>query len=276
MSCSFCCGTKRDSKMMTVENFEHIAKEVAPLGVHIYLHVLGEPLMHPNFEQILDIASKYNLPVNITTNGTLISEHSQLLLSHPAVRKVSISVHSLEGRDDSATNEYLTSITAFGIKCVSAGKPIVNYRMWSEDVNSEILEGDNKSLQYIIDEFGANTNADYVRGHMSIKLAAGAFICYDKQFEWPKTTSDIVSRYGKCLGGRDMLAILADGSVTPCCLDSDGVINLGNIFNQTIEEILLSERYQKLLLGFKGKAISEELCIRCKYRCRFDKNRSGK
>ena len=271
MSCSFCSGTKRVLGNMSVQNFRHIASQLAPLGVQIYLHVLGEPLMHENLSSILDIGSEYNLPVNITTNGTIIRENADILLSHEGVRKVNISVHSLEGASVDQSESYLSDIAKFGIKCAEKGRPIVNYRMWSGDVSGDVGDNDTNALQYIINAFGTEREEDYNRGFLSIKLAQQVYICYDKKFEWPCVDHEVVSQFGKCLGGRDMLAILVDGTVVPCCLDSEGVINLGNIFNQSLTDIMASERYEKLVAGFKGKAISEELCKRCSFRSRFDK-----
>ena len=273
MSCSFCCGTTRELKSMTLDDFRLIASQVEPLGVQIYLHVLGEPLLHENFNGILDIASEYNLPVNITTNGTLIKKRLTELLNHKAVRKVNISVHSLEGKSFDVCDEYLSDITEFGIKCMKQGRPIVNYRMWTCDSVWNISDNDTKALHYIMSAFVSDVEEDYSRGFMSVKLAENVYICYDKQFVWPNLCHEEISKYGKCLGGRDMLAILVDGSVVPCCLDSEGKVNLGNIFTENLSDIMNSEKYKLLVQGFKGKAISEELCKRCAYRCRFDKKR---
>lgn len=271
MSCSFCCGTKRVLGNMSLENFRHVARQLSPLGVQIYLHVLGEPLMHAHLESILDVASEYNLPVNITTNGTIIRDKSDMLLTHRAVRKVNISVHSLEGANIDQSEAYLRDIADFGIKCAEHGRPIVNYRMWSGDASGDVSDNDTSVVQYIINAFGNQIEEGYNRGFLSIKLAKQVYICYDKQFEWPSENHEVVSQFGKCLGGRDMLAILVDGTVVPCCLDSEGGVNLGNIFSQSLSDIMSSERYEKLVTGFKGKAISEELCKRCAYRSRFDK-----
>ena len=276
MSCSFCSGTNRIKKSMTVQDFRLIASEIAPLGVQIYLHVLGEPLLHKDIKSILDVASEYKLPVNITTNGTLIKNNSDMLMSHSAVRKVNISVHSLEGKTVSECDEYLKEITDFGIMCRESGSPIVNYRMWSGDVGGSISVEDSHELDYIIDAFNVVVDDNFDRGFLSKKLADNVYVCHDKKFVWPNVAHEEISKYGKCLGGRDMLAILVDGTVVPCCLDSNGVVSLGNIFKDKLSDIMSSTRYRLLVEGFKGKTISEELCRRCAFRCRFDKKRSAK
>ena len=72
-----------------------------------------------------------------------------------------------------------------------------------------------------------------------------------------------------CYGLKDQFGILADGTVVPCCLDSDGIINLGNIFHEDIESILNSQRAQDIADGFKCGKATEDLCKKCGYAQRF-------
>jgi MoaA/NifB/PqqE/SkfB family radical SAM enzyme len=57
-NCEFCGGTTRKSEFLSAENFEIRLKQVKDLGERIYLHVAGEPLLHPNFADFLKIAEK--------------------------------------------------------------------------------------------------------------------------------------------------------------------------------------------------------------------------
>lgn len=47
LSCSFCPGTKRPAAFLSPENFHTLAAKLRPYGEHLYLHVMGEPLLHP-------------------------------------------------------------------------------------------------------------------------------------------------------------------------------------------------------------------------------------
>ena len=59
------------------------------------------------------------------------------------------------------------------------------------------------------------------------------------------------------------IGVLSDGSLVPCCLDHDGDVVLGNLLNQSLEEILASPRAQALIDGFKHHTASEKLCQNC-------------
>ena len=72
-----------------------------------------------------------------------------------------------------------------------------------------------------------------------------------------------------CLGLREQAAVLCDGTVVPCCLDHEGDIPLGNLLEQSLEEILSAPRAAALLRGFSDGKPSEELCRRCGFATRF-------
>lgn len=71
-SCAFCPGTKRPARMLTPEEFALLAGRLRPHTDYLYLHVMGEPLLHPQLGELLDIASRLGFRVIVTTNGTLL------------------------------------------------------------------------------------------------------------------------------------------------------------------------------------------------------------
>ena len=89
------------------------------------------------------------------------------------------------------------------------------------------------------------------------------------KFEWPDINKDLMKEEVFCYGLRDQLGILVDGTVVPCCLDSEGTINLGNLFEQNLESILTSDRAKNLYDGFSNRKAVEDLCKRCGYATRF-------
>jgi radical SAM protein with 4Fe4S-binding SPASM domain len=102
-----------------------------------------------------------------------------------------------------------------------------------------------------------------------VKIRDKIFLEWGDRFEWPDVNAEIKGCKFSCYGLKDQFGILSDGTVVPCCLDSDGAINLGNIFHEDIESILNSERASAIVEGFKRGQASEELCRRCGYARRF-------
>ena len=59
-----------------------------------------------------------------------------------------------------------------------------------------------------------------------------------EKFEWPNINLDSSQEKVFCYGLRNQVGILVDGTVVPCCLDSEGTIELGNIFNTSFTNII--------------------------------------
>ncbi len=97
----------------------------------------------------------------------------------------------------------------------------------------------------------------------SFKLKNNVYLSMGEKFKWPSLQVEELGERVFCYGLRDQVGILVDGTVVPCCLDSDGSIALGNIFDNTLEEILSSKRAKDIYNGFSGRKAVEELCKKC-------------
>ena len=115
LSCAFCPGTKRQKGRMTPAEFSILAPKLRPYTDFLYFHLMGEPLCHPDLAQFLEIAEEFGFRVILTTNGTLLAKHQDLLLSSPALHKINISLHAFEANDLAVPFEaYLADCFWFG------------------------------------------------------------------------------------------------------------------------------------------------------------------
>ena len=108
----------------------------------------------------------------------------------------------------------------------------------------------------------------------------GKNLCIDSaaQFEWPSLANKDYGDVGTCYGLRKQCAVLADGTVTACCLDNNAALCLGNIWQRPLMEILSGKRAVAIRKGFERGVVVEELCKKCSYRLRFtapDRNSPG-
>ena len=99
LSCAFCPGTRRARRMLPAEEFRLLAGKLRPWTDYLYLHVLGEPLLHPQLAEILASAGELGFRVCLVTNGTLLAQRLGTLLAAPALHKLSVSLHSFEAND---------------------------------------------------------------------------------------------------------------------------------------------------------------------------------
>jgi len=59
-----------------------------------------------------------------------------------------------------------------------------------------------------------------------------------KAYQKTDLENNFYSENGTCYALRDHIGILVDGTVVPCCLDNNGDIPLGNIFDTNFSKII--------------------------------------
>ena len=276
LSCTFCPKTQRSPKFMKSEDFERILDEVKPYTDHVYLHLKGEPLLHPDLPELLDLCGQRSLNANITTNGTLLCKLKEKIIMKPAIRQINISLHSFEANESNSNmEEYLKGILDFTREAVEKTNIIIALRLWNLDQsNSTNTEKQrNRYLLGLIEEFFQLPYKieEKITNSRGVKLTERVFLNQDYEFKWPGLQEEDHGSRGSCYGLRDQIGILADGTVVPCCLDGEGVVNLGNIHERSFSEIILGERAGNILEGFSKRELREELCRKCGYRMRFNK-----
>ncbi|MBU3134860.1 radical SAM protein [Clostridium gasigenes] len=268
LNCNFCPKTERKLEFMEEEAFKHVLKSVKPYTDHIYFHLMGEPLLNPKLGRFLEISNEYGLKVNITTNGTLIKNAREVLLSSPALRQVNMSLHSFEANEDDVDfEEYIDNIIEFVKEARDNTNIITSMRLWNLDTRHKASNSLNKNIFKILEEkFELNYDLkETFTEKNSTKLFKDVYLSMAEKFEWPNINIAPSNERMFCYGLRDQFGILVDGTVVPCCLDSEGNMNLGNIFETELEEILESKRASDIYDGFSRRTAVEDLCKTCGY-----------
>ena len=262
LRCSFCPGTTRARRTMTPDEFRTIAQKLRPHTDYLYFHVMGEPLLHSDLPELLQIADEMGFRVCLTTNGTLLGKCADALCAAPALHKVSISLHSFEGNGGADLTGYLETVWAF---CRRADC-IVSLRLWNEG-GADRRNGEIEAF------FSRKTGLDVQNLPRdptgSRKLGEKLYLESAAKFDWP-APSAAEQGVEFCHGLRQQLAVLCDGTVVPCCLDGNGNIPLGNLLTQELPDILSAPRAQAMIDGFSRRRPTEELCKKCGYAARFN------
>jgi radical SAM protein with 4Fe4S-binding SPASM domain len=258
---------------MSLETFRNALGQIKPYTDYIYFHVKGEPLLHPGLDEFLDVSHEMGFQVNITTNGTLIDKVKDKIMTKPALRQINFSLHSFGGNEEAHyRKEYIHHILAFVEEALNKSDMMIALRLWNLDPaqvepgtpkNREILDILEKAFQL---DSKIQEKAYRDRG---IKITDRLFLNQDHEFKWPDINEAEDDGTGFCYGLRSHAAILADGTVVPCCLDGNGLISLGNIKDRSFSEIIKSNRAMAILDGFSKRLAVEELCRKCGYRKRF-------
>ncbi len=279
LACSFCPPKLQPSKTMPLDFFNKTLIQLQPYTKELAFHVMGDPLTLSNLDEYLDITQEKGFEVTLTTSGYYLKKTSFQTLFHPAVRQINISLNAYNKNSLNLTfDDYMNSV--FDLckeKLAHHPKPFINLRLWNFDEACSEIDFNSDLFKRLEETFGIelDINRLYKERPKSIRLDSKILLHFDSYFQWPSLHSDHNTQ-GTCYGLKSHIGILADGTVVPCCLDGDGVINLGNLNKTSLEDVLLSSRATNMREGFeKGKAV-EELCIKCSYKDRFsDKDTSS-
>lgn len=263
LNCSFCGKNKRDYRDMSLSEFELVINKIKRYTDYIYLHVKGEPLLYDNLDSLLSICDNTNIKVNITTNGVFLKEKLSVLINHFCIRQINISLHS-------ENNKKSYFLDVFSSGKVLSTKMFISYRIW--DLKDYKL---NKKSTEIVDKIIEFYNlspviVDKLYSDKNIKIASNTFVNKENIFTWPDVDNDILVD-GFCYGLKTHIAILSNGDIVPCCLDANGEIKLGNIFEDTLDVVLNGDTYKSLLKSFEDNKSLHPLCKSCNFKKRFNK-----
>jgi len=246
---------------MSSEEFRLVVKKIRPFTNYIYLHVLGEPLLHPQLNDILNIAESAGLNINITTNGGLLERKKEILSSH-SIRQINISLHDAEENVASEKwDDYLQ--IALDYACEAAPDSYVCLRLWNT-TNQTSADFNRLCLAKIASKF--NLSVEILNGNTpgnGFKLSEHIFLQRAPRFEWPDENQTGTQTVKNCYALRDHIAILADGQVVPCCLDADANMKLGNIFTEELSDILSSPKAENIKKGLEQRKVVEPICATC-------------
>ena len=272
LSCSFCPTKALPSKEMDLNFFESVIAQAKVYTNEIACHVVGDPLTQSNLHEYLDIIHKYGLKAMLTTSGYFLKKHTYDTLFHPCVKQINISLNSFNKNDTSLTfDQYIAPVLALcKAKLERKEELFINLRVWNLDemmsertFNETLFE--KLSLTFAV---SLQLESIYKERPKSIRLASKILVHFDNYFEWPSLKNKIYGD-GTCQGLQSHIAILASGKVVPCCLDCDGIIELGDLHAESLYTVLRSERAIAMLEGFKKGKATEELCQKCSYKERF-------
>ena len=260
MNCSFCHGHSRAARQMTEEEYRRVLRQLTGKTKYIYHHLMGEPLVHPLLPQFIRMASQAGFRPMITTNGTLLPRFGDSILI-PGLHKVNISLHSFEGESPDTHRDYIQGVADFAKKASRLGI-LISLRLWNNGVD----EGRNHTAIHTLKSHFPDPWTENTRGY---RIRDGIFLEWGDRFTWPDKEAPDQGNCLFCHGLKDHFGILSDGTVVPCCLDSDGVIALGNVFREELSDILASPRAKAIVEGFRQRKATEDLCRRCGYARKF-------
>ncbi len=279
VQCSFCPTVDRQKQVMSAGQFRSVLERVAPHTSEVYLHLMGEPLGHPQLAEIIQACTDLKVAAKITTNGLLLIGNKVDLLLQPIVRQVNFSLHSFtDNFAEQSPRTYLQRLFKFAARArLERPDLYVNFRLWDLNEEQQGLTVNAAMRQMINDEFQVDLERlrQDVRRRKKVLLGGRIAAHFDSRFVWPALDAPRQGTRGTCHGLGTHVGIHADGTVVPCCLDKEAVLRLGNIFEQSLDEVAESPRAEAMRAGFERGELVEALCQHCQFATRFRRKLSA-
>ena len=273
LSCSFCPTKALPTKQMDLDFFESIIKQAKVYTKEIVCHVVGDPLTQSNLNDYLDIIHKHGMKAMLTTSGYFLKKHSYDTLFHPCVKQINISLNSFNKNDTSITfDQYMNPVLDLcKVKLDREEELFINLRVWNLDEMMSERDFNETLFTKLSSVFHVPLSLEniYKERPKIIRLENKVRVHFDNYFEWPSLQNKDYG-HGTCQGLSSHIAVLASGKVVPCCLDCDGIVELGDLHESCLDEIMASPRTVNMIEGFKEGKATEELCQKCSYKERFN------
>ncbi|WP_283492089.1 radical SAM/SPASM domain-containing protein [Helicobacter pylori] len=263
LQCSFCPNPKNIRGVMPLELFEKICKEAAPLTPIITFHVLGDPCKLKNLNHYLSTAKRFSLKVDLVTSGAYLHNFETLL--QDAIYQISISLDAgLDNHNKLNQHRYIQKILEFcRYKCEKNSEVFLNLR-----IQDSTLEKHQNLIKPFLESFEC-VSLETLKSQGRVRLFKKSFLNIQKTFKWPNLNAqnplNQESKIPYCYGLIKQIAILSNGVVVPCCMDTQAHINLGDLNHTPLKDILNSQKAMAIKTHFlKGEAL-ELLCKNCSY-----------
>ncbi|MFP6144790.1 radical SAM/SPASM domain-containing protein [Helicobacter pylori] len=263
LQCSFCPNPKNVRGVMPLELFEKVCKEVAPLTPIITLHVLGDPCKLKNLNRYLNVAKRFSLKVDLVTSGEYLRDFEALL--QDIIYQISISLDAgLDHHNKLNQHRYIQKILEFcRYKCEKNSEVFLNLR-----IQDSTLEKHQNLIKPFLESFEC-ISLETLISQGRARLFKKSFLNIQKTFKWPNLNAqnplNQESKIPYCYGLIKQIAILSNGVVVPCCMDTQAHINLGDLNHTPLKDILNSQKAMAIKTHFlKGEAL-ELLCKNCSY-----------
>ncbi|MCD4751847.1 MAG: radical SAM protein [Anaerolineaceae bacterium] len=252
------CGqseSPRPKGFMKMDLFKKIVDDAAELGIkRIQLYLLGEPMMHPKIIDMIRYIKTKDIGFHLTTNGTLLTkEKSEEILSSGVTSAdyltVSILGFTKEVHEKVMRGVNHEQIVEDLLYFVEARKRLKVNGPVVETVFYSIKENEHE-VQPWLDYWGKIVDHANFGGK-----AIEAFI--DQSL--PTTL-----RTRTCSILWERMAVYWNGDVSICGEDMDGELIVGNLREQSIQEVWLGEKLTHLKqLHKEGKFDQISICKYC-------------
>ncbi|QUH28972.1 radical SAM/SPASM domain-containing protein [Vallitalea guaymasensis] len=237
----------------------------------IKLYSMGEPLLNKNICKMVKKLKEENLSevIEITTNGSLLNKQMSEELIQYGLDYLRISIYSvIKEKNEHITGSNITPSTIRHNVCelkqirdkLKSVKPFIQAKIidtYNDEENKIFIE----NYQDIVDEVFIDKPMNSNFGEDVLKNLYG-----ENSLEVNKNIHELYyyKRYKACRYPFDHLTVKSNGDVVVCCADWLRATKIGNVMENTLEEIWNGKKlYEFRKMQLENKRYLNKSCKNC-------------
>ena len=260
LRCSF-CDLWSHFENIPLEKVEPIFEDAKRIGTQTVVLTGGEPLLHPNWFEIVQLAQRYGFHVNMTTNGTLVEKYWEKIVES-SIDSLSFSIDGLEETHDKIRGQKGAFSKTFKALKRVIEESNIDTSVYFVATNENV--GELISVFELVHKVGSrfdfwpvnDVEELYIRSPKDQQLWKEAVKYISKKEASVKNllpfyeeglryhNHELKGKSLRCLGFVDQYGITYDGSFLPCCVWGGQNLVVGNIFVEGLEKLWYSATVQ--------------------------------
>ncbi len=258
---------KRPRGIISLTHYIEALKQLAPELFYLNLYIQGEPLMHPDFGQLVEEARKYKLYTSTSTNGHFMSKALAKQLVDGRLTRIIFSVDGTSqesyglyrvGGDFMKVKQAIINVVRAKQKARSL-YPIIVMQFLVFRHNEHELPAIKKLARTLkVDKLEIKTAQFNTFGSMRPPLNAKYSRYSDELGRLMKTHVN-----NRCWRQWHSATLTWDGRFAPCCYDKDALHSFGNANHKAINELWFGKKSQQFKKQIFTDRTKIDMCNNC-------------
>lgn len=249
----------RKAEHMSLDLFCKIIDQSAGRSEIAILHLMGDPLLNPEIYKMIAYCRKFGLRTVISTNGMALTKKACSEIYESGLDIILLSF-------DGGSKEIFEKVRV-GANFEQVVKSYRNFLEMQKDYTQKIRP--------VIQMIKFKTTKEETEAFYKLWNGFKADVIIKPFTRW-QGDNEIINKLmsfnpstlenSLCDRAWQWLTVISDGTVIPCCRDYDATVRLGNLKEQSVEELWNSSAFtsfRKMHAAGRSKA---NICRKCDYK----------
>jgi radical SAM protein with 4Fe4S-binding SPASM domain len=261
----------RPKQRLEVPSYQKIINQISPGTAFLTLYFQGEPLLHPDFAELVEIADKRNIFTAISTNGHLLADHE-------TARKIIQSglkhlIISVDGTTQETYEQYRESgnlqQVLDGIRNIMEIKKELHSKTPFVEIQFLVMRHNEHQIPEI-KRITKDLHADKLtlKSAQIYNINKSDLLPANEKYNRYQQNADGTFRIKKRLRNRcwrqwSSAVITCNGDIVPCCFDKNAKYIFGNVFDNPLKEIWHSKRANDFRRAILANRKNIDICCNC-------------